>query len=67
MEMHLEKRIFVERDTLQNAEHPFIVTLYMTSSDTDSLYMCMELLPGGDLWALLYSKNPVLPRGTWHG
>uniref|UniRef100_A0A914H1W6 cAMP-dependent protein kinase catalytic subunit n=1 Tax=Globodera rostochiensis TaxID=31243 RepID=A0A914H1W6_GLORO len=43
--VHQEKRI------LQNLAHPFIVRLWDTAKDRANLYMVMEFLPGGELFA----------------
>ena len=63
----IEKRIFIERDTLRSIQHTSIVTLYVTASDASNLYMFMELLPGGEFWGMLYHKHSVLPWGAWQG
>ena len=52
----IEKRVFIERDTSRSIQHPLIVTLYVTASDASNLYMCMELVPGGDLWGSFTTK-----------
>ncbi|CAD5229254.1 unnamed protein product [Bursaphelenchus okinawaensis] len=45
--VHNEKRILTKLD------HPFVVKLYDTAKDTRNLYMIMEFLAGGELFAYL--------------
>ncbi|CAD5234540.1 unnamed protein product [Bursaphelenchus xylophilus] len=45
--VHNEKRI------LEKLEHPFIVKMYDTAKDSRNLYMIMEFLAGGELFAYL--------------
>ena len=42
-------------------DHPFVLKLFGTFQDRDQLYMMLEIVMGGELWSLLYSKN-VLRR-----
>ena len=42
-------------------DHPFVLKLFGTFQDRDQLYMLLEIVMGGELWSLLYSKN-VLRR-----
>jgi serine/threonine protein kinase len=46
-----------EKQLLQAIDHPFITALYGTSQDQNSLYLLLELIPGGDLWSILYDEN----------
>ncbi|KAF4319397.1 hypothetical protein JM18_004238 [Phytophthora kernoviae] len=38
-------------------KHPFIVDLYATYQDSNSLYMLMELVQGGELFTLLHNEE----------
>ena len=42
-------------------DHPFVLKLLGTFQDNDQLYMLLDVVMGGELWSLLYSKN-VLNR-----
>lgn len=42
-----------EREILANYSHPFIVTLYCTFQDSHNLYMLLEYVCGGELFAHL--------------
>lgn len=44
-----EKSIKYERDLLAKLKHPFIVNMYYSFQDYDSLYIVMDMLTGGDL------------------
>ena len=41
--------ILIEKEILSKISHPFIITLYYTFQDYNSLYLVMELFEGGDL------------------
>jgi len=46
-------RVFTEKDALNECRHPFITRLYGSFQDATSLYFCLELVGGGDLFGLL--------------
>eukprot|EP01102_Stenamoeba_stenopodia_P019861 TRINITY_DN7589_c0_g1_i2.p1 TRINITY_DN7589_c0_g1~~TRINITY_DN7589_c0_g1_i2.p1 ORF type:complete len:449 (-),score=94.06 TRINITY_DN7589_c0_g1_i2:496-1842(-) len=47
-------RLMVERDVLMNKkDSPWLVRLYYSFQDEKNLYLAMEYVPGGDMWALL--------------
>ncbi|KAH8881531.1 kinase-like protein [Thozetella sp. PMI_491] len=46
-----------ERDLMAEADSEWIVKLYTTFQDAQSLYLVMEFLPGGDLMGLLIKFN----------
>jgi protein kinase A len=52
-----QKYAFTERDILQSIDHPFFPAIYATFQDLDSIYMLMEFVPGGDLWAVMYDPT----------
>ncbi len=47
--------------------HSFILKLYRTFTDENQLYMLLELVQGGELWSLLYTKKALLPLGPYGG
>ena len=54
-----QANIMNEKDLLMRVDHPFIIKLYDTYKDRDRLYMLMELVQGGELFARL--QNSVTP------
>lgn len=58
---HQEHNIMYERNCMAEMNHPFVLKLLGTFQDTDQLYMLLDVVMGGELWSLLYSKN-VLAR-----
>lgn len=44
-----EKSIKSERDLLSKMNHPFLVNMHYAFQDSDTLYLVMDLLNGGDL------------------
>lgn len=47
------KSVMMERELLQECEHPFILTLFKTFQDENSLYFLTEFIQGGELFTLL--------------
>ncbi|OUC49635.1 kinase domain protein [Trichinella nativa] len=46
-----------ERDILSKADNEWVVKLYYSFQDKDSLFFIMEYIPGGDMMALLIKKG----------
>ncbi|CAG5127031.1 unnamed protein product [Candidula unifasciata] len=46
-----------ERDILAEADNEWVVKLYYSFQDSDSLYFVMDYVPGGDLMGLLIRKE----------
>jgi serine/threonine protein kinase len=46
-----------ERDVMAMIDHPFVLKLIATMKDKDCLYMVMELVQGGELFALLANQQ----------
>ena len=42
-----------EQELLRAVEHPFIVNLWGAFQDSSNLYMVMDFVPGGELFALI--------------
>jgi serine/threonine protein kinase len=42
--------------------HPFIINLFRTFQNDNSIYMLLELVQGGELWTLLYQNQSAIPR-----
>lgn len=52
-----------ERAMLQEAKHPFLITLWGTFQDSKNIYMVMDFVEGGELFSLLrksQASDPVL-------
>ena len=46
-------RVFTEKECLEECKHPFVTRLFGTFQDGASLYFCLELVRGGDLFGLI--------------
>jgi serine/threonine protein kinase len=60
VDLHNEKAVCDEKEILSHLEHPFIAAMYTTFQTAKSLYMLLEMLPGGELWSLLYDTSQNL-------
>jgi len=56
---HQEKNILYERNCMAEMNHPFVLKLIGTFQDQNQLYMLLEIVMGGELWSLLYSKSAL--------
>jgi CRP-like cAMP-binding protein len=56
---HQAKNVCSEKDTMLMCNHPFVIKLYRTFQDQDSIYMLLELVQGGELWSLLYQSKAL--------
>jgi len=54
---HKADEVIVEKYVLTHADHPSIIRLYHTFQDASALYLCLELVPGGELWALCHRRG----------
>mmetsp|Transcript_31324 Transcript_31324/g.75754 ORF Transcript_31324/g.75754 Transcript_31324/m.75754 type:complete len:1421 (-) Transcript_31324:82-4344(-) len=52
-----------EIQAIKDLDHPGIVNLVTTYEDKNSLYMLMGLVPGGELWDIIYKEDA---DGNWH-
>jgi serine/threonine protein kinase len=52
-----ERSIKAERDLLSQLRHPFIVNMHYAFQDTNTLYLVMDLLTGGDMRYHLSKMN----------
>ena len=65
VDLHNQKAVCDEKEILSKLDHPFIAAMYTTFQTANSLYMLMEMLPGGELWSLLYdSQQRLVNFGT---
>jgi serine/threonine protein kinase len=48
-----EKNIMNEKNLLLLCESPFVLALYATYQDADSIYMLLEFVPGGELFGYI--------------
>eukprot|EP00945_MAST-04E_sp_MAST-4E-sp1_P006982 g6982.t1 len=64
---HQDVNIHSEKTVMLACNHPFIIKLYRTFQDADSIYMLLELVQGGELWSLLYQNETALPRSKLGG
>jgi len=48
-----------ERDILVEVDHTWVVKMFYSFQDAESLYLVMEFLPGGDLMTLLMKKDTL--------
>lgn len=46
-----------EKELLSSLDHPFLPALYGSFQDLNSLYLLLEFIPGGDMWAVLYDES----------
>eukprot|EP01105_Mastigella_eilhardi_P022878 TRINITY_DN56_c0_g1_i2.p1 TRINITY_DN56_c0_g1~~TRINITY_DN56_c0_g1_i2.p1 ORF type:complete len:497 (+),score=91.34 TRINITY_DN56_c0_g1_i2:78-1568(+) len=57
------KRVHTERELLQTAKHPFVVTLYWSFQNTACLYFVMDFCQGGEFFrALQRQPRRCLPE-----
>lgn len=63
--------IMREKECLKDCSHPFILSMYAELQDDKRIYFLSELLPGGDLWSLLYDPthpaSKILPKTVLGG
>ena len=53
-----------ERDILAESDNSWVVKMYYSFQDVQSLYLVMEFLPGGDLMTLLIRKDTFTEQQT---
>jgi serine/threonine protein kinase len=56
-----EKHVRAERDLMVTADNPWLVKLFFSFQDEQTLYLVMEYCAGGDLMAILIRRN-ILPE-----
>ena len=60
-----QRNVLNERNAMARLDHPFIIKLFGTHSDTNSIYMLLELVLGGELFTLLGAqKDRILPSSN---
>ncbi|OBZ72827.1 cAMP-dependent protein kinase type 1 [Grifola frondosa] len=55
--MNQESHTRNEQMVLEAVQHPFVINLWGTFQDSANLYMVMDFIPGGELFALLRRSN----------
>ncbi len=61
MSMREELHTRNEHNILLEVQHPFIINLRGTLQDTTNIYMVMDFVPGGELFALLQKSQVSRP------
>lgn len=61
-----EDEVRVERWVLSNLKHPSIIKMYGTFQDVGAIYLALELLPGGELWAKAHKTGLVPSRARFY-
>merc|ERR1711868_228515 len=64
---HQERNIMNEKNILFECAHPFVLELMQTYTDSNQLYMLMELVQGGELWTYIYEKFDAIDRTKFSG
>jgi cGMP-dependent protein kinase len=59
--------VYSEREMMEILDYPLILRLAGTYQDSNSLYMLLDLVPGGELWALLHGEEKCLPTTSVGG
>ena len=49
--------VLVEKWVLRHVEHPSIIKLFHTFQDRGALYLVLELVAGGELWAITHRRG----------
>ena len=61
-----EDEVKIEKWVLSKLLHPSIVKLYHTFQEVASLYLSLELIPGGELWAITHKVGLPLSIATFY-
>ncbi|GMH93460.1 hypothetical protein TL16_g12634 [Triparma laevis f. inornata] len=59
--------VYSEREMMEILDYPLVLRLAGTYQDSNSLYMLLDLVPGGELWALLHGEENCLPTTSIGG
>lgn len=57
IEKKMTKGVTREKNVMSSVEHPFISNLVSTFQDTQSLFMLMDYVQGGELFGLIYNVS----------
>ena len=49
--------VVVEKWVLANLSHPSIIRIYQTFQDRAAMYLVLEHVPGGELWAVSHGRG----------
>ena len=58
---NLVDNILYEKRMMEESDHPFVLKLINTFQDQDRLYMMLEVVPGGELFAFLQKRGGYVP------
>lgn len=58
---NLVENILYEKRMMEESNHPFVLKLINTFQDQDRLYMMLEVVPGGELFAFLQKRGGFVP------
>jgi 3-phosphoinositide dependent protein kinase-1 len=61
-----EDEVLVEKWVLTRLRHPTIARLYHAFQDVSALYISMELVPGGELWAITHRVGLPMSISTFY-
>ncbi|GME83803.1 unnamed protein product [Ambrosiozyma monospora] len=56
------RHVLTERDILTNTRSEWLVKLYYAFQDSESVYLAMEFVPGGDFRTLLNNAGYLIPQ-----
>ena len=58
---NLVDNILYEKRMMEESDHPFVLKLINTFQDQDRLFMMLEVVPGGELFAFLQKRGGYVP------
>jgi 3-phosphoinositide dependent protein kinase-1 len=58
--------VLIEKWVLSRLRHPSIVQLYHAFQEVGALYISMELVPGGELWAITHKVGLPMSISTFY-
>ena len=58
---NLVDNILYEKRMMEESNHPFVLKLINTFQNQDQLYMMLEVVPGGELFAFLQTRGGFVP------
>ena len=61
VDFKLARNVLYEKQMMVESDHPFVLKLYRTYQDRDSLMMLLEIVPGGELFGYLQTVGGSVP------